>query len=1054
MTVAGPRIINRYCKRLFSKSIYGKCIYKLTGIPLLFSIPFFLSVLKFTPGITQLPEYNFTNYSLEDLPGQYKGRMMQDSKGYIWIPTTDGLYRYDGVDLKHYYHKQNDTTSLSLNAVTCVFPDIDGKVWVGTFDGGLNLLDPVSGKCKVYKNDITNQKSISGNRVNAIFRDSKGILWIGVTSPDHGLNIFNERDNNFTRVALIENHLSKELKGDNNKINFINESTDGDLLVSTYDGLWIRDKNSGLFSAYRCDTTVARLRNNLMGVSCEFPKGIIWICTWGGGLKKFDLATKKFETFIWDEKNKNTGTNNIAFSILPKPGNELWIASVDKGFGIFSISNKTFQFYDPDKFDLPLEPSGAFNIFQEKIIGSDNTNGNIWITFDGSRCSKLDWNLQPLPYFPIPLKNYTDRPAPSISSVLKINGQGKLVLGTNWSDGLYILDDKNKISTKVVTNKGFATHSGNIVDDHTGKIWVVSGNLYEIDQTNYKLKVYEQVGHHNIPALNEMIEDKNHNFWFTTDNGVLYYDRKQKTFREFTKEQLNLRSGAQIHGLICDNSGNIWTGSDESGIYIFNPDSEKFVNLKNNPSDQKLPFNTVTDFAQDAIGRIWLCGIGGVALCEGKPENLTIRSISFENGLTDNHVAEIAFDGNENMWIRGSHGLASINTGTLLVRNIDNKIFGEKRLHSMNIQSDGEVILGAENGIIRFYPRDIPFESNAPPIVINAFKIFDEPYPIFSYDKPINLKYDQNYFSFDFAAITFSDAEKCSYKYKLEGFDQNWISSGNRRYVSYTNIPGGNYIFRVKGANADGIWNEEGISIPLFISTPWWKMWWFYTLLTILMISIAYGIYRYRITQILKLERLRTSIASDLHDDIGSTLSSIKLMSDLTQNSIPTENEQAKNLLDKIGNASKKMSENMQDIVWAINPKNESVENLLNRMQEFAVDILESKGIDLHFNVNEQFISKKLSLEFRRNVFLIFKETINNTAKYAKAKNVWVKINYIDSKFILEIKDDGIGFDPAKIKYGNGLINMEKRAKQLKGEYSIKTEPGKGTITKTILKIT
>lgn len=1013
-----------------------------------------LFILAYTPTFTQLPDYNFTNYSLEELPGQYKGRMMQDEQGYIYIPTTDGLYRYDGVELKHYYHKQNDPTSLSLNAVTCVFPDIDGKVWVGTFDGGLNHLDPISGKCTIYRNDVNDPRSISGDRVNAIFRDSNGILWIGVTSLDYGLNVFNEKENNFTRIGLGETHLSKELKGHNNSINFINESQTGELMVTTWDGLWIRDKNTGAFSVYRCDTAVARIRNNLMGVTCEFPKGTLWICTWGGGLKKFDLLSKTFETNIWDKKNINTGTNNIAFSVLPKNDSILWIAAVDKGFGIYNISNKNFQFYDYAKFDLPSKNSGAFNIFQEKSKDANKLNGNIWITFDGSRCSKLNLNLQQLPYLPLPLKVYADRPEPSINTILKIPGTQQLIMGINWSDGLYLFDAKNNKTNKIVTNNGLVTHSGNVYLGNSGKIWVVNGNLNELVPRVNKLKIFEPFLKQNISGLYEMAEDKNNNLWFATDNGVLFYDTKKNVTRKYNAEQLNLRSGTQTHGIICDRNGNIWIGSDESGVYIFKPDSDKFINIKSSPTNNQLPFNTITDFAMDNSGRIWICGIGGVAICEGEPENLSIRSLSFESGLVDNHVAEIAFDGKENMWINGSHGVASINTNTFIVRNIDNKIFGDLIIQSLNIQRDGEIILGAAKGIIRFYPKDIPFENTPPSIVINAFKIFDKEYPIYSYDKTINLKYDQNYFSFDFAAITFTDAQKCQYKYKLEGFDKDWISSGNRRYVSYTNIPGGKYIFKVKGANADGIWNEKGISIPLFISTPWWKMWWFYLLVTIILVTVVYGIYRYRISQILKLERLRTSIASDLHDDIGSTLSSIKLMSDLTQNSIPKENEEAKNLLDKIGNSSKKMSENMQDIVWAINPKNESAENLLNRMQEFAVDILEAKEINLHFNFSEQFISKKLSLDFRRNVFLIFKETINNSAKYAKANNVWVDIKYVDGKFILEIRDDGVGFDLTAIKLGNGLINMEKRAKQLKGEYSIHSEPGKGTITKTILSIT
>ena len=349
--------------------------------------------------------------------------------------------------------------------------------------------------------------------------------------------------------------------------------------------------------------------------------------------------------------------------------------------------------------------------------------------------------------------------------------------------------------------------------------------------------------------------------------------------------------------------------------------------------------------------------------------------------------------------------------------------------------------------------------------------------------KEINLNYNQNDFSFQFTSLDYNAPELNQYAYMLEGFDEDWIFSGTRRFVTYTNIDAGDYIFRVKATNSDGVWNKTDTQISIIINPPFWATWWAYTIYVVLFIGTLYLIRATEINRRKKKEeeklrrereaallreaklkaiaieqekeiekqKIRNRIAQDLHDEIGSNLSSISLMSDLIQKSEKIDPDSV-NKIQRIHKVAKDSSQAMRDIVWITNPASDNLKDLITKMNEVANDML--AGISWRFDFPEETVKIHLSPESKRNVFLIFKEALNNIIKHSNAKNAIIKLKISDKNLLLAIKDNGKGYKTDLNSTGNGLKNMDNRAKEINGILKLNSSPGKGTTIALAVNIT
>ncbi|MEP7265561.1 MAG: triple tyrosine motif-containing protein, partial [Bacteroidota bacterium] len=447
------------------------------------------------------------------------------------------------------------------------------------------------------------------------------------------------------------------------------------------------------------------------------------------------------------------------------------------------------------------------------------------------------------------------------------------------------------------------------------------------------------------------------------------------------------------------------------------------------------------------------------------------------DGLPNQVVYGILTDKSGNLWISTNKGLSCftpsytksdsvaypvISGGTF--KNFEEKDglqSNEFNRYAFTKTDDDVLFFGGVNGINFFRPEEIKNSIYIPKVMITDFRLSNNSIRFHTPENPdnenllnkpvylteeITLPFSENMFSFEFAAMDFTAPENNRFRYKLENFDKDWINSDDHHAATYTNLDPGHYTFTVIGSNNDGIWNTKGASIALIILPPWYMTWWFRLALLVVVVGTIYILYRYRLNQALKLLHVRNSIASDLHDEIGSTLSSIYIYSEVAQKSTYGIAPEASSLMKNISTDVAGMIEALGDIVWTVNAKNDRFENIINRMRAAAVEIFEAQEYNLHIEMDDRLNTIKLGMEARRNFYLFYKEAINNVAKYAKGKNVWIKLKLDKRNSVsLYIKDDGAGFNINEKVDGNGLANMSKRAEELKGNFEIVSAPGFGT---------
>jgi two-component sensor histidine kinase len=314
----------------------------------------------------------------------------------------------------------------------------------------------------------------------------------------------------------------------------------------------------------------------------------------------------------------------------------------------------------------------------------------------------------------------------------------------------------------------------------------------------------------------------------------------------------------------------------------------------------------------------------------------------------------------------------------------------------------------------------------------------------------VYLKYNQNRAGFDFSSPSFINEKQILYSYRLLGTqDTTWKKPGNVHNVSYASLQPGNYRFEVKTIGWNGEWGGPA-NFEFIIRPPYWQTWWFYSLVGLIVLILFYAFYRYRIRQYMRLQKVRNRIASDLHDDIGSTLTNINMLSEISRKNLK-EPREAEKFLHRITEEVTATSQALNDIIWSVNTRNDSMEETMARMRRYAAELFDNSSTNCHLNLDENLGGRKLNMEERRDVYLIYKESVNNIAKHASAKNVWIDAQWRNGKLQLKIKDDGKGFDDSVVTNRNGLKNIRSRTEKWKGTAFIKTAPGSGTLIEIII---
>jgi ligand-binding sensor domain-containing protein len=776
--------------------------------------------------------------------------IFQDSKGFMWFGTFNGLNRYDGNSITVYKNNSKDSSSISSNRILQITEDLNGNIWVATTNGLCRYLREKDNFVQ-YWFDPKNSNSISSNRVSTVFVDSKGRLWVACDQ----LCLYNPKNDNFTRFPTKGSPVKE---GINYLTSFICEDINGNIwflvqkeihkfnsssqkLELIYDGnrypinesnwqfygmdqdsegnFWIKTNLAGIiktkfehtdraletFSGFSgfdyheiMNTTIHQL---------EVVKNEIWFTAENKGVYVTDDSGKLIKRFLNDPSDPKTIAFNSIWALYPDKQNRIWMGTWESGISVYDPYFLKFRHYQYQPGISCLSQNNVKN-FQE------DSKGNVWIATDGGGLNYFDRLTNTFKVF----KHNPDDPKSIGSDAvldLEMDDNGNLWIGT-WGGGVNIFKGEKEGFIKLNTQNSpiLSNHCFSLINGGDGKMYIAS--------------------------------------FF---GGISIYDLKTGQW-EFHKKHSDLKDSLStdvIFSINKDNNNNIWLSSDDGlSVMKANADGKKtFVSYLNNGADTaSISGNANTITFEDTKYNFWVGTTSGLNLMNRKSG--TFRVYTTKDGLPDESINCISSDKNGNLWIGTNKGLVKFNydESKTKVFHLSDGLQGlQYNRQASCVLSTGEMMFGGTGGFNIFYPDSVKDNPYTPNIVFTDFKIFNKSVPIgsksvlkkhISETKSIKLSYKEAVFTFEFVALNLTHPEENKYAYMMEGFEDNWNYAGNARSATYTNLNAGDYVFKVKAANNDGIWNEEGISIKIIITPPFWKTWWF---ILISLGLIVYAVY-------------------------------------------------------------------------------------------------------------------------------------------------------------------------------------------------------------------
>jgi len=803
--------------------------------------------------------------------------ILQDRKGYLWFGTMDGLNKYDGYSFTKYQFDPFDSNSLSQNTIYTIWEDKYGFIWVGTYEG-LCRFDRSTEKFTRYKPD--EKAKFSDPNISSINEDSDGMIWAG--SFEGGLCRFDRQKGIFLPERF-------EIMG----VNCIYRDRAGILWVGNPTGLHkikLTAKKAGKpaevsFDNYQNEAgNPNSLSSNNVRSVFEDHEGIMWLAT-DNGLNSFDKKTGLFKRYLHDPKNIHSiSTNNLAewlgtFMQEDQEAN-LWIGTA-KGLNKLSRDRQTFTVYLHN-------PEDASSLSSDVVISLHIDSAGILYAATGEgKLNKVNLNPKSFGLRRHDPDNINSLSSNAVTTMLE-DSSGIIWIGT-YGGGLNRWNKKTNQFTHFRHNPSNpATLKSDtilaILKDQHGHIWVCNGDVLSKlnNQNGVFIHYYSNVNNHkdkHSRFIYSITEDREGFIWLGTGYGLKRFDEKKGKFQKHYYYNAADTSGISDYTattVFADSKDNIWVGYGSHATDRYNKESDRFKHYKHDSNDStRISSNLVKSFFEDSKGNLWLGTLsGGVCYFDYQKEKFTI--FTEKHGLPANNVYSVLTDNQGQLWLGTSNGLSRFDPVTKKFSNYDYKdglqsnvfVAGEGTDMSKGAclkGSDGTLYFGGNNGFNFFDPQQLKPNSQIAPVVVTQFKLFDKLIKGANESKKIILNYDQNYFSFEFASLSFYNPSKNQYAYKLEGADNDWVYSGSRRYAGYTNIDPGTYTFKVQGTNNDGVWNEKGTYITIIINPPWWRTWWAYGVYALLIITGIWLIVSYR-SKYLRRELERTKKEQQLSE--------------------------------------------------------------------------------------------------------------------------------------------------------------------------------------------
>jgi signal transduction histidine kinase/sugar lactone lactonase YvrE len=974
---------------------------------------------------------------------------------------------------------------LSQNTVNCVLRDREGYYWFGTQDG-LNRYDGYS--VKVFRNDREDSNSVSDNFILQIVEDKWGNLWIGTRN---GLNHYDKKLKRFTRVWMSE----KENDDFHSSTRYLTVTNKGDILFSSgpvsYGSITNEDaqispfkvnvhkeqffcgygkysciSNGEMLSVYANGVLLKQVRTDRKGLHVARVPVTVWrdkIFLAGQGVSVIQKDQDTLEKIFPALGEKMVGVVYVDCK------DRLWIGTND-GLYVVEDENKGPQLLAHNSEDRYSPGSnGVESIYEDR-------DGIMWIGTSEGGVNIYDPAKENFVHM-----NSLTHPALPSNMVWSVFQSGNdLYVGTNngavrilFENGDIGSSGNQIISSKVIPEKELGDKVvTNFAKDSEGKLWfgTRSHGVVVFDPLSKRWTHYtKEIAQVRQSVVSHLMCDRDGDMWISTQAGLYCWKKNSGEF-EFHAPAYVKPGGlpaGYIFSTFQDQAGFIWIGST-NGLYKYDKNKKNYVFYHSKPGDpHSLSYNMPISIFEDSKGRLWICTLGGgIDLFDRKNEKFT--AFTKKQGLANDVTYCIQEDSKGFLWISTNGGLSRFDPANQTFANFGLKegvVSNEFTTNAVFKNSSGELFFGSPEGLVIFHPESLGIASREIPIVLTDLRVNYK--SVLPSDR-LDLHYSDKTITFEFAAIDWRQQDKISYAFKLDGFDTQWNEvSSSVRLASYSNLPFGDYIFRVRVKAENSAWQEKQFAFELHVIPPFWFRGWFILLeivfsLSILWVTVKYYSQRKLKAQLReievqhKIQLERERISRDLHDNVGSNLtyiiSSLDSIGDRIEK-IPSTQAQVK--IESLGEFTRSTMQQLRETIWVINKESVSIQELRDKINEHVFKMLSASG-QMKFAVSALGNTAiKLTPSIAIHVFRVVQEAVNNSIKHSQAANLVVEIwEQNGNSLAVTIKDNGKGFELEKEVNGHyGLVNMQARTEEMGGKFKLSSETGKGTTVKLVIPV-
>lgn len=999
-------------------------------------------------------------------------KIVRDSRGFLWFCTGEGLSRFDGYAFTNY----RTDHGLPHPRVNDFLETRGGDIWIAT-NAGLVLFDPRGvpagrvvyagephdGPPPMFTTVVPEDEDRRARAVSVLLEGRDGTIWAGTQQGVHRL----ERSNGHLRLTHVDLKWPGEVRG---SIWDLLEDRHGSLWIA-YLGALCRRWPDGSTAHY---TMRDGLPDNDFHELFEDRRGQLWAGTREHGFFRFTAdETHAPPVVAFTLTVRDLGQSDWINQLFETSDHRFWAATANGLIEFFPDGDeqgRRYRLYTTNN-GLSGDAITALN---------EDMSGNLWLGCESGAGS--DGGAMKLARDG--LISYGERDG--LLVVYAIFGDrtgGVCFRGQLFGDerrSAFEGEKSDRLRRVENSPPRYGRFDGErftwlepdaLGSDQLG--WV--GNMVTLQARNGEWWLGTGIGVYRFPATDDfaslkrarplavyttkdgltgpqvfrLFEDSRGDIWVSAiqPNGWARWQRAGETWHDLTNApELPRPKDDLARSFGEDRDGNVWVGFS-SGVARYRQGRFAFFD-----ADDGLPPGAVETIYLDGAGRLWLASSrsGLVRVDAPGAEYPVFRVYTTAQGLSSNTAQGITEDLRGHIYVGTGRGLDRLDPATGHVKHFtpaDGLAPGW--ILAAFRDRDGTLWFGTAKGLSRFVPEAQAPAAAPPPILITALSVAGERQTVSAQGEMAlalpDLAPDRNQLQIDFVGLSFAPGEVLRYQYQLEGSDPDWHVPTEQRAVNYASLAPGRYRFLVRAVNSDGVASSTPATITFTVLPPIWQRPWFLLLVAIAAAAGIYSLYRYRVRRLVELERVRTRIATDLHDDIGANLTRIAILSEVAHQRLGHVSSKEDDLLPSIAEISRESVSAMGDIVWAINPKKDTLADLTRRMRQHAREILERREIRFHFNGADRSPELRLDANTRRTVYLIFKEALNNIVRHARASVVRVELKILNSEFVMSIADDGVGFDTRHEYEGNGVLSMKRRAEEAGGRLEVTSAAGEGT---------